>query len=127
VRSWRISTSLFLGVILSTSTWTGLAVVSAPKVSVSHEFLSAVAWAMLVAGRIVIVVARADGRKAAIRTIVRAERLTTVIVASSRRILRRELVKIVRGDGLFRHVERLETDGSDREYAVDVLHFAIDD
>jgi hypothetical protein len=59
-----------------------------PKVSVSHEFLSAVASLMLVAGRIVIVVAPADGSKAAIRTIVRAERLTKVIVASSRRILR---------------------------------------
>ena len=101
--------------------------VPAPNVAVSHEFLSAIASLMLVAGRIVIVVAPADGSKAAIRTIVRAERLTTVIVASSRRILRRELVKIVRRNGLFCHVERLETGRPYREYAVDVLHFAIDD
>ena len=101
--------------------------VPAPNVSVSHEFLSVIASLMLVAGRIVIVVAPADGSKAAIRTIDRAERLTTVIVVARRRILKRELVKVVRGNGLFRHVERLETGGPHGEYAVDVLHLAIDD
>ena len=82
---------LFLPGLLSTSTFTGFGVVPAPKVAVSHEFLSTVAWAILAAGRIVIVVALADSSEAAIRTIDRAERLTKGIVAQRRRILRREL------------------------------------
>jgi hypothetical protein len=101
-------------------------VVPGPKVWISHEFLSVVAWAILSAGRMVIVVAPADGSKAARKAIDRAEILTKGIVARRWRILRQELVKIVRGDGLFGHMEWLETGGPDREYAVDVLHFTMD-
>ena len=36
-------------------------------------------------------------------------------------------MKVVRGDGLFGHVERLETGGPHSENAVDVLHFTVDD
>src|SRR5215471_11150132 len=50
-----------------------------------------------------------------------------MIVPKCWRILKRELVKIVRGDGLFGNVERLEAGGPHGEDAVDVLHFAIDD
>jgi len=119
-------TPLFLPGLVSTSTWTRFGMVPAPKVCVSQALVSAVAWPMLMAGRIVIVVAPADGSKAAIRTNDRAERLTKVIVGAGWRILTRQLMKIVRGNRLFRHVERLETGGSHGEYAVDVLHFAID-
>jgi hypothetical protein len=101
------------------STRAGFAVVPAPKVSVSHKFLSTAPWMMLLAGRTVIVVAPAEGNRAAIRTIDRAERLTKVIVCARWGILTCELMKIVRGNGLFGHVERLETGGSHGEYAVD--------
>ena len=80
---------------------------------------------MLLAGRTVIVVAPADGNRAAIRTIDRAERLTKVIVCARWGILTCELMKIVRGNGLFGHVERLETGGPHSEDTVDVLHFAV--
>jgi hypothetical protein len=88
-------TPLFLPGLVSTSTWTRFGMVPAPKVCVSQALVSAEAWPMLMAGRIVIVVAPADGSKAAIRTNGRAERLTKVIVFARWRILTRQLMKVV--------------------------------
>ena len=80
--------SLLSGLTLSMSAWIGFGVVPVPKVSVSHVFLSVVAWAMVVAGRSVMEVARAEGSNAAMRMRDRAVMLTKAIVSRRWRILR---------------------------------------
>jgi hypothetical protein len=80
-------------------------VVPGPKFRISHEFISAVAWAILPAGRIVIVVAPAAGSSAAMRMIDRAERLTIVIVARRWRILRQASENHEKEQPLQQHAE----------------------
>src|SRR5579872_213337 len=84
------------------------------------------AWPRLAAGRIVIVVAPADGSRAAMKRSDRAERLTKVIVAGRPGILRPGLMKIVGGNSLFGHVQGFKAGGAHGEDAVNILHFAFD-